>query len=99
MCEILKLHGFHIEHLSDNKEEGTYDITLNGIPADLKRMTSSSNIVKNASYAIHKQNAQLIIFQFDKWDDSFREKVGVLKQKHIQGYYFLTSNPQRIHRF
>ncbi|MCQ2606024.1 MAG: hypothetical protein MJ204_05730 [Bacteroidales bacterium] len=89
MCEILKRHGFRVEHLSDNKKEGRYDITLNGIPADLKCMSGSGNIIKRAHYAIRKQGAKLIVFQFMEWNDKYKQALSQLSLDNIHGYYFI----------
>lgn len=99
MCLVLKQHGFRVEHLSDEKKDGTYDIHLNGIPADLKRLKGYSNIVKRAIHAIHHQKAQLIVFQFDGWSEKYRIEIENLKNYNIHGMYFLSSDITKIHLF
>lgn len=99
MCQILKRHGFQVEHLPDNKLEGTYDITLNGIPTDLKRMHTHTNIQKKAKHSINEQGAKFIVFQFDNWNGKFRAEIEGIKKKGIHGYYFLTSDVTVIHSF
>lgn len=99
MCQILKRHGFQVEHLSDNKSEGTYDITINGIPADLKRMRTHTNIQKKAKHSINEQGAKYIIFQFDDWNEKFRAEIECIKRKGIHGYYFISNDLTTIHTF
>jgi hypothetical protein len=45
--------------------EGSFDIYLNGIPADLKKTVGSGNIVKYAKKAVEKQGAQIVVFEFN----------------------------------
>ncbi len=99
MCLVLKQHGFRVEHLSDEKKDGTYDIHLNGIPADLKRTMGFGNIIKYASEAIKKQNAKIIVFQFDDWNDKFVGKINELKRKKFHGYYFITGKEIEMYEF
>ncbi|MCL2312336.1 MAG: hypothetical protein FWC41_07770 [Firmicutes bacterium] len=44
MCLILAKNGYAVEYLKDKPK--SYDILLNGIPADLKKTTSHNNITE-----------------------------------------------------
>ena len=99
MCLVLKTHGYKVEHLSDKKVEGSYDITINGIPADLKRMQGCTNIEKKAKHSIKKQGARCIVFQFDNWNENFRAEINNIQRKGIHGYYFLTKDTSLLHEY
>ena len=63
---------------------------INGILADLKRVSGHNNIIKYANRAIYQQGADLILFQFDKMDDLVLDAINALKKRKISGMYFVT---------
>lgn len=50
ICLVFVKSGLKIQHLEDNKPEGTYDVICNGHRGDLKRTKGSGNIVRYAKY-------------------------------------------------
>lgn len=99
MCIVLADAGHTIEHLSEIPGVSSSDIRIDGVLADLKRTSSPSNIVKYAKYATRKQGAKLVVFQFDDWNDKYRQAIEELKRKGIQGYYFVTGKESNVVEF
>ena len=100
ICIVYAKNGHRIKHLPDRKDngEGTYDAICDGVKADIKKTGSTNNIIKYASRAIKKQEAEMILFEFEKWDNDFRELVDELVRKGYPGMYFITGKG-KIHQF
>ena len=99
MCIVLADAGFKVEHLAEIPRISSPDIRINGIPADLKRLSSPNNIRRHAKEAIEKQGAKLVVFQFDDWNDKFAQAIEELKRKGIHGYYFITGREDEVIEF
>jgi len=93
MCLILAKNGYAVEYLKDKPK--SYDILLNGIPADLKKTTSHNNIVDYAKKAIYKQGANIVVFEFEKTTMKIQEKLNLVKMMKINILYFI-SNEKKI---
>lgn len=90
MCIVLANAGFKVEHLAETPGISSPDIRINGVPADLKRTASATNIWKYARHAIKEQGAKKLVFQFDDFNSSFIEEMEKLRKRGIHGYYFVT---------
>lgn len=99
MCIVLANAGFKVEHLAETPGISSPDIRINGVPADLKRTASPSNIVKYGKHATRLQGAKVLVFQFDDWNDKFIQAVEELKRKGIHGYYFITGKEKEVIEF
>lgn len=99
MCIVLANAGFKIEHLAEVPRVSSPDITINGIPADLKRTASPSNILKYAKHATRQQGARVVVFQFDEWNDRFAQAIEEVKRKGYHGYYFITGKENEVIEF
>ena len=85
MCKILADNGHYIEHLSDTgKPDGlTYDINIDGLPADLKRIDGGAgNIVKYVRKALTKQGGKAVILQIPSHDHEYYEALGEARRKY-----------------
>lgn len=98
MCLEFAQYGLRIQHLEDNKDAGTFDTYCDGIPADLKRTKGYGNIEKYTKEAYSKQNARMMLFQFDNWGPDFKKEIYNLKQRNFHGYYIITGK-KGLHRF
>lgn len=94
MCEVFAKAGYRVEYWGETSGISSSDVTINGVPADLKRTKGSGNIVKYAKKAVRRQGAKIALFQFDDWDDTFREQLLVLKNLRIKVKYFITDDEQ-----
>ncbi len=99
MCLQAAKNGHAVEHLSDDKSEGTFDAKIDSIPTDLKRTKGAGNIQRYGKHAIRKQGAKQIFFQFDEWSNKHREAIAWLTHKGLHGFYILTSEPNIEHSF
>ncbi len=89
MCKVLADSGHNVVHLPDVKQGGAYDITLDGVPYDLKALSSANNIVRHAESAINRQGAKGIVFEFTRMDDKIKQKLKYLSSQGIHGYYYI----------
>lgn len=94
MCLILARNGYRVEYLKF--KEGSFDIYLNGISADLKKTASHNNISDYARKAIYRQRAKLVVFEFEKETAHIKEELKNLKEKGIHGKYYFSNNPYKI---
>lgn len=69
---------------------GTHDIFYNGIPAEIKRISSHNNILKEAHSALKKQGAKIVLFEFTKETPQIHNKISELKRKGYHGHYFFS---------
>lgn len=90
MAKFLASQGFTVEHLNEIPGIPSPDIRINGVLADLKRLGSHNNIKRHADDAIGRQGADLVVFQFNKWNERMKTEVEKLTKRGIHGYYFLT---------
>ena len=100
ICLVYAAEGHRIKHLPDKKtnDEGTYDAICDNVKADLKKTGATNNIIKYASRATKKQGAQIILFEFETWNNEFRNLVDELVRKGYHGRYFISGN-KKTHRF
>lgn len=90
MCKVLAKNGWQVEMLEEKSGVSSPDINMDGIAADLKRLSSANNIERHAKEAIEKQGASVIVFQFDKETEQIHLKLRKLKKKGYKVYYFFT---------
>lgn len=98
ICMIYAKSGLKIQHYKDEKADGTYDVVCNRQKGDLKRTQGSGNIMRYAKYAIREQGAEVILFEFVKWNSDFRKVVDELVRKGYHEYYYITGI-EMPHRF
>lgn len=94
MCLTFAHAGYRIEHLDETPGISSPDVTINGMPADLKRTKGYGNIVKYARKAVRQQGAEMALFQFDEWNDEFRKQLLILKKEGIKVKYFITGEDE-----
>jgi len=90
MCLTLAKNGYKVEYLMIT--EGSFDIYLNGISADLKKTTSHNNILDYAKKAIYKQGAKIVVFEFDTMTGKIRGELNKMKRMGIKVKYFTSEN-------
>lgn len=84
MCKIIADNGHDVEYLQGvNRQEGqTYDITIDGIKADLKCIEGGAgNIVKYAKKALTKQGGEAVIFEMPSHDIQFYKAITEARRK------------------
>ena len=97
MCLTLAQNGHKIVFLK--LTEGSFDIFIDDISADLKKTAGSGNIVKYAKKATREQGAQIVVFEFEKESASVYSELEVLKKIGIHGKYYFSDKRSSIHDF
>lgn len=70
------------------KGAGTHDVFINGVPADIKRLSSHNNIVRHARHASNEQGAKMVLFEFTKHTPEIQREIDKLTRIGIHGKYF-----------
>ena len=84
MCRVLADNGHDVEYLKGvNRPAGqTYDITIDGIKADLKCvMGGAGNIVKYAKKALTKQGGEAVILELPNPDKKYFDALAEARRK------------------
>ena len=87
MSRVLAKNGHRIVLRQDDKSGETYDVTIDGRPADLKWVTSPKYMLKHAEKATTKQGAEKTIFMLDGKYKKFRGTIRRLRENGYHGYY------------
>ena len=99
MCRTLAAGNMNISYLES--VEGRYDITVNGIPADLKKVDSYKQIRHHASKAVNEQGANIVVFEFpSETREIHLELCKTKKLSWMQGktlIYYFKNNSNKIH--
>ena len=98
MCLVFAKAGFKIRHREDEKDEGSFDVMINGKRADLKKTKSTNNIIRYSKHALRVQNADITLIEFEHWGTAFRNVVSEMSRKGLHGYYFV-SGIEKVHSF
>jgi hypothetical protein len=90
--------GFQIEHRYERpgysspdafiRRHGRGAYIVNGQLSDFKSTKSANNIVKYGEYAVKKQGAQLVLFEFTAHAKGITNGLKTLYQKGTHGYYY-----------
>lgn len=99
MCMTLAAGRHDVVYRDSSQKKGdSYDIVLDGQPADLKKARSANNIVHYAKKAIKQQGASVVVFEFSKITVKVKHEISKLSEKNIHGYYFETGS-NKIYEF
>lgn len=99
MCEVFAKNGDRIEHLGEIPRVSSPDVNCNGVAAELKKLSSHVNIVKEAKEAIKKKGAKEVLFEFDKMTPQIHEELNKIAARGIKGKYYITGKEDDIHLF
>ena len=97
MCQTLAQNGHKVEYLKIT--EGSFDIYLNEIAADLKKTSKSGNIAKYAKKAIREQGAKIVVFEFVNETEDVYTKLLKLSNNGIHGCFYFSDNKNSIYEF
>ena len=97
MCKVLATNGHVVRHVNDAElSDGSYDAVVDGVKADLKRLSSANNIKREARRATKRQGAEMTIFQFDNDTPQIRNVLAELKRKGFKFMYFFTGSTEIV---
>lgn len=97
MCRTFARCGYRIEHLAEHPGVSSPDVRIDGMKADLKRVSSHNNVVKYARKAVEKQGAEYVLLQIDNMTEQMRSELEALKRRRIKVLYFITGEKDKIH--
>ena len=97
MCLTLAQNGHKIEFLK--LTEGSFDIFIDDISADLKKTKTHNNMVNYAKKAIREQGAKIVIFEFETETDMIHAELKRLQSKRISGKYYFTKKKDVVYDF
>lgn len=97
MCQSFARAGYRIEHQAEQPGISSPDVLIDGMKADLKRVSSHNNVVKYARKATEKQGAECVLFQIDDMTDQMRSELNALKRRKIKVLYFVTDEKGFVH--
>jgi len=92
MSLVFAKNGYKIELLEEIPRIPSPDARINGMLADLKRLSSHNNIVKEAKSAIYKQGAEIVLFEFKEMTPKIHEELSKLKKLGIEIKYFTSTS-------
>ena len=95
MCLTLARNGYKVEYLK--MTDGSFNIYLNDVSADLKKTGSHNNMLSYAKKAINEQGAKIVVFEFEKDTKKMQEELDKLKRMSIKVYYYFTVKNNKIH--
>lgn len=98
MCEVLAKQGHKIELVEEPSTKAFYDIMLDGKPAELKKLSSHNNIVKEAKKAIKNKGADVVVFEFNRSTELIQRELSVLKRQGIDVLFYFEDTPEKIHK-
>ena len=90
MCLRLAKNGYKVEYLK--MTDGSFDIYLNNISADLKKTGSHNDILSYAQKATRKQGAEIVVFEFEFMNSKIHEELNKLKMIGIKVKYFTSED-------
>ena len=97
MADVLANYGFRVHLVEEDPRRGSFDALINGVPADFKRTKSHNNIRKYASKAVKKQQARILVFQFDSDTPSIHWELTDLIQKGLPVIYFFSDRKNDVY--
>ena len=92
MAMVLANNGYKIELLKEIPRVPSPDITIDGVLAELKKLLSHSNIVREAKEAIYKKGAKMVIFEFETMSGKIHNELNRLKDMGIKVKYFISKD-------
>jgi hypothetical protein len=97
MSMVFAQNGYRIEMLKELSGFSSSDITIDGVLADLKCVSSHNNIVRDAKKAVRKQGAKIVVFEFEKETKAIDAELLKLKRMGISVYYYYSNNKGLIY--
>lgn len=97
MCHTCAMNGHRVEYLSsaNREKDATYDIILDGKPADLKSFTGTGAMIRQLKHALREQGAEVEIVELDNGSDLLYNKIIEARRKieHGEIYYYIKGKP------
>lgn len=95
-ARVFALAGHKVEFTPHGA--ANHDVYCDGIPADIKKLSSANNIKRHSKHAIEKQGAKLVLLELTARSKNTGHELAKLSAKGIHGYYFY-SYKRKIMKF
>lgn len=97
LCEVLATYGKRVFMLKEDVRVSSPDILLDSKAAELKKLSSYNNIVKEAKDAIRKKNAEIVVFEFEQNTDAIWRELGKLRKLNIKCLVYFANDKTKYH--
>lgn len=97
MSKVLATNGRRVILLDEDVRVSSPDILLNGKTAELKKLSSHNNIVKEAKDAVRKKNAQVVVFEFKERTDAIWRELQKLRASNIRCIVYFADNKRKLY--
>ncbi|MCD8209072.1 MAG: hypothetical protein LUD72_14130 [Bacteroidales bacterium] len=94
IAKVYARNGHAIEMLEENPNVCSYDVLIDGRPADIKNTSKPNNIYNYGKEAVRKQGAEIVLFQFEKMTPHVMKELNNLSKKGIHGMYIVKGHPE-----
>lgn len=101
MCKVCADNGYRIKYLrGENRPKGqTYDITINGLKADLKCVSGGAgNIVKYAKKALVKQGGEAVVFELPTRHHEYFVAINEASRKYKGVIFYYVKDEEVVKR-
>lgn len=88
MCKVAVQNGHKVEMLEEISGVSSCDVLLDGKHAELKSITSVSNVEHRFNHA-KEQGAEVVLFEIQTKNEKIVQKINELKKKGLKGYYYI----------
>lgn len=95
-ARVFALAGHKVEFTPHGA--ANHDVYCDGIPADIKKLSSANNIVRQAKHATRRQGAKIVLFEFTQESHLIQKELTNLTEAGINGKYFF-SDKHKIMEF
>lgn len=97
MSKVLATNGRRVILLDEDVRVSSPDILLNGKTAELKKLSSHNNIVKEAKDAVRKKNAKVVVFEFKERTDAIWRELQKLRASNIRCIVYFADNKRKLY--
>ncbi len=94
VARVFASNGYAMEMLKEVSGTSSPDVTINGVPAEIKCVKSAANMVRYARKATKRQGARIVLFEIQKRTDRVQCEFKILTKLKIHGMYFVSGNKQ-----
>ena len=98
MCRVFADNGYKIEMLEEVPRISSPDVLINGVPAELKSLTSYKQIVRRAKHAIEEQGAKMVLFELPLQSIEVEKELDKLRRQGMNGFYYYKEE-KKVHKF
>lgn len=95
MCVNFAKAGHRIIHLRE--VEGLFDVFCDGLPADLKKTNSVSNLDHYVYHAIKNQGAQMVLIEFESESKNVYTKLQKYKREGLKILYYFSNAEDKVY--